>query len=210
FDRGLQTLGGPFDVPEIFGFRFTYVNNRVRSRRTLAKNLIPAPRAARSLSRLLRQMKEWNTELVITDFEPMSCQAGRRKRLPIISIDNQHCYTNAVVSGPPQSRRDAAAAKLVTRLMTPRADAYLVTSFFPARVRRRKTFLFPPIVRREVLATKPYAGQHILVYVTSPAPDLIRLLKQVRADFTAYGFGREGQEENILFKKPSMSDFLDD
>src|SRR5262249_4778100 len=95
FDRGLQNLSKHFDVTEIFGFRLTYVNNRVRFRRTLAKNLIKAPRAARSLSRLLRQMKEWNTELVITDFEPLSCQAGRRKRLPIISIDNQHCYTNA-------------------------------------------------------------------------------------------------------------------
>jgi uncharacterized protein (TIGR00661 family) len=210
FDRGLQNLGEHFDVTEIFGFRFTYVNNRVRYRRTLAKNLITAPRAARSLSRLLRRMKEWNTELVITDFEPLSCQAGRRKRLPVISIDNQHCYTNTVVAGPPQSRRDAAAAKLVTRLMTPRADAYLVTSFFPARVRRGKTFLFPPIVRREVLEAKPYAGHHILVYVTSPSPDLIRLLKQVRASFTAYGFGHEGQEGNVLFKKPSMTEFLDD
>src|SRR5262249_60747916 len=66
FDRGLQNLSEHFDVTEIFGFRFTYVNNRVRYRRTLAKNLITAPRAARSLSRLLRQMKEWNTELVIT------------------------------------------------------------------------------------------------------------------------------------------------
>jgi uncharacterized protein (TIGR00661 family) len=85
-----------------------------------------------------------------------------------------------------------------------------VTSFFSARVRRGNTLLFPPIVRREVLAAKPYAGHHILVYVTSPSPDLIRLLKQVRADFSAYGFGREGQDGNILFKKPSMDDFLND
>jgi uncharacterized protein (TIGR00661 family) len=210
FDRGLRNLSESFEVTEIFGFRFAYVNNRMRYRRTLAKNLITAPRAARSMARLMRQAKQWQIELVITDFEPLSCHVGHRQRLPVISIDNQHCLTNVEVTLPSQFRRDAAAAKLVTRLMTPRADAYLVTSFFSARVKRRNTFLFPPILRREVLSTKPYSGDHVLVYVTSPSPDLVKLLKQVRARFVAYGFGLEGPQENILFKKPSMEGFLGD
>jgi uncharacterized protein (TIGR00661 family) len=210
FDRGLRNLRESFDVTEIFGLRIAYVNNRMRYRRTLAKNLINAPRAARSLGRLLRQAEEWKIELVITDFEPLSCHVGRRKRLPVISIDNQHCLTNVEVAFPSRSRRDAAAAKLLTRLMTPHAQAYLVTSFFPARVRRRNTFLFPPILRSEVLAATPTSGEQVLVYVTSPSPELVRLLQQVRASFVAYGFGREGQEGNILFKKPSLEGFLAD
>ncbi len=210
FDRGLQNLGRDFDVTEIFGFHLAYVNNRVRYRKTLAKNLVAAPRAARSLAKLTERMDQWETELVITDFEPLSCHAGRRRRLPIISIDNQHCLTNAEISIPKGSRRDAAAAKLLTRLMTPRADAYLVTSFFPARVRRRNTFLVPPILRSEVLNTKPVNCDHILVYVTSPSADLAKLLKQVHTNFVAYGFGKEGQEGSILFKKPSMEGFLKD
>ncbi|HEY6305802.1 MAG TPA: glycosyltransferase family protein [Candidatus Angelobacter sp.] len=210
FDRGLRNLAESFDVTEIFGFRIAYVNNRMRYRRTLAKNLTKAPRAAQSLARLMRQADDWKIELVVTDFEPLSCQVGRRKRLPVISIDNQHCLTNVVVSLPRHFRRDAAAAKLVTRLMTPHAQAYLVTSFFQAPTRRRNTFLFPPILRSEVLATKPVSGEHVLVYVTSPSPDLVKLLKQVRAKFFAYGFGLEGQDGNILFKKPSMDSFLND
>ena len=210
FDRGLRNLSATADVTEIYGFRFAYVNNRVRYRRTLAKNLITAPRAARSMSRLLRQMDEWNTELVVTDFEALSCHAGHRKRLPVISIDNQHCLTNVDVTLPSAYRRDAAAAKLVTRLMTPRAQAYLVTSFFPARVRRRDTFLFPPILRQEVLAAKPYDGDHVLVYVTSPSADLAGLLKQVHCRFVAYGFEHAGTDGNIVFKKPSLDGFLND
>jgi uncharacterized protein (TIGR00661 family) len=50
----------------------------------------------------------------------------------------------------------------------------------------------------------------VLVYVTSPAKELAALLKQVRCKFIAYGFGIEGQEGNILFKKPSMDGFLRD
>jgi uncharacterized protein (TIGR00661 family) len=212
FDRGLRNLreGARFDVTEIYGFRFAYVNNRVRYRRTLANNLITAPRAAKSLRRLSDLVDEWKIDLVITDFEPLTCHIGHKKKLPVISIDNQHCLTNAVVSYPRHYRRDAAAAKLVTRLMTPRASAYLVISFFPAPIRRRNTFLFPPLLRQEILDAVPTTGDPVLVYVTSPAPALGRLLGSIRCPFIAYGFGREGQEGNILYKKPSLDGFFAD
>ena len=210
FDRGLRNLKEHFDVTEIFGFRFAYVNNRVRYRRTIAKNLITVPQAAKSLARLKHIVDERKIDLVITDFEPLTCHVGHNRGLPVISIDNQHCLTNAVVSYPKEYRRDAAAAKLVTRLMTPRADAYLVISFFTAPARKRNTFLFPPLLRQEILDASPVEGDHVLVYVTSPAPALAKLLGSVRCRFVAYGFAREGLEGNILYKKPSLDGFFGD
>src|SRR5437588_5533859 len=187
FDRGLHNLSESFNVTEIHGFRLAYVNNRMRYKRTVAKNLVRAPQAARSLAMLIRLVETWKIELVITDFEPLTCHVGRRKHLPVIAIDNQHCLTNTKAETPRHHRRDAAAVKLITRLMTPRADAYLVLSFFPAPVRRRNTFLFPPILRREVLEAAPQNRGYALVYVTSPARDLAALLQQVRYRFIAYG-----------------------
>jgi uncharacterized protein (TIGR00661 family) len=212
FDRGLQNLKAHFEVTEIYGFRFAYVNNRVRYHRTIAKNLITVPQAAKSLFRLETLADEWKLDLVITDFEPLTCHVGHRKRLPVISIDNQHFLTNAAVSYPREYRRDATAAKLVTRLMTPRANAYLVISFFTAPARKRNTFVFPPLLRQEILNASPTEGDHVLVYVTSPAPALAKLLSSVRCRFVAYGFGREGKNEtgNILFKKPSLDGFFED
>lgn len=210
FDRGLRNLSPTFEVTEIYGFRFAYVNNRVRYRRTIAKNLITVPQAAKSLSRLKALVEDWKPDLVITDFEPLTCHVGHRNKLPVISIDNQHCLTNAVVSYPSQFRRDAAAAKLVTRMMTPRADAYLVISFFTAPIKKRNTFLFPPLLRKDILDATPTQGDHVLVYVTSPAPALAKLLSSVRCPLIAYGFGREGQEGNILYKKPSVEGFFAD
>ena len=210
FDRGLQNLQQQFDVTDIYGFRFAYVNNRVRYKRTIAKNLITVPQAAKSLSRLKDLVVEWKTDLVITDFEPLTCHIGHKMGLPVISIDNQHCLTNAVVSYPKQYRRDAAAAKLVTRLMTPRANAYLVISFFTAPIRKRNTFLFPPLLRQQILDATATEGDHVLVYVTSPAPALAKLLRSVRCRFIAYGFGREGEEGNILYRKPSVDGFFTD
>ena len=210
FDRGLQNLKDNFSVTEIYGFRFAYVNNRVRYQRTIAKNLLTVPHAAKSLSRLNALVDEEKINLVITDFEPLTCHVGHKRRLPVISIDNQHCLTNAVVSYPRQYRRDAAAAKLVTKLMTPRASAYLVISFFTAPIRKRNTFLFPPLLRDQILQATPTEGDHILVYVTSPAPALAKLLASVRSRFVAYGFGCEGADGNILYKKPSLDGFFAD
>lgn len=210
FDRGLQNLKDRFDVTEIYGFRFAYVNNRVRYKRTIARNLITVPQAAKSLHRLNELVDDANIDLVITDFEPLTCHIGHRRRLPVISIDNQHCLTNAVVSYPKQCRRDAAAAKLVTKLMTPRANAYLVISFFTAPIRKRNTFLFPPLLRQEILNATPTQGDHVLVYVTSPAPALAKLLSTVRSQFISYGFGREGTDGNIQYKKPSLEGFFAD
>ena len=50
----------------------------------------------------------------------------------------------------------------------------------------------------------------MLVYVTSPAPALAKLLSSVSSSFIAYGFGREGQNGNILYQKPSLNKFLQD
>lgn len=210
FDRGLQNLRDSFEATEIYGFRFAYANNQVKYKRTIAKNLFTAPKAARSIHRLMKQADEWDIDLVITDFEPLTCHVGHRKRLPVITIDNQHCLTNTDVSYPKEFRRDAAAAKLVCRMMTPRADASLVTTFFTPRVKKTRTFLFPPILRKQILDAKPSEGDSVLVYVTSPAPALAKILASVRCEFIAYGFGREGREGNITFKKPSMDGFFTD
>src|SRR5579863_10188496 len=210
FDRGLTNLRKDFEITEIFGWRISYVNNQVRYRRTVARNLLTARRTVASVSRLKDLIEEEGVDLVVTDFEPLSSHAGRRKHLPVISIDNQHCLTNTDASYPRQYRRDAAAAKMVTRWMVPHASAYLTTSFFEAQVTRPNTFLFPPILRESILQAKPRAGEHILVYVTSPAPELEKLLASVRCPFVGYSFGREGQAGNVVYKKPSLDGFFAD
>ena len=210
FDRGLANLRRDFEVTEIHGWGLDYLNNQVRYRRTIAKNLWGARHTAAAISKLKQLVDEQDIELVITDFEPLSCHVGHRRHLPVIAIDNQHFLTNTDVGYPKQFRRDAAAAKMVIRFMVPRASAYLATSFFPARVTKPHTFLFAPILRESVLLARPAEGEHVLVYVTSPAPRLAKLLSSVRCRFIAYGFAREGEQQNILYKKPSADGFLKD
>lgn len=209
FDRGLRNLAADFDITEIYGLRLAYVRNKVRYGKTLVRNLFSARGAVKSIRQLMRLADEWRIDVVITDFEPLTARVARRKRLPLISIDNQHCLTHARISYPRQYRKEAAAAKMVTRMMVPRADAVLITSFFNAPL-RRDACIFPPILRSEVLQTRATDGDQVLVYVTAPSPQLAALLKQVNQRFICYGFGRTGQDENLLFKAPALSGFLAD
>ena len=210
FDRGLRNLKSEFEVTEIYGLRLAYVRNRVRYRRTIFGNLLKAPRAARSIRQLTRLAEEWNIDLVVTDFEPLTCHLAHRTGLPVISIDNQHLLTRAEISYPRECRKDAAAAKLVTRFMTHGCDAYLVISFFEAPLRRKDTFLFPPILRQEVLQARASSGDYVLVYVTSPSVELAELLKRIRQRFVCYGFEGEGEDGNLVFRKASLDGFLTD
>ena len=210
FDRGYRNLKDDFDVTEIDGLRLAYVHNRVRYGKTVVRNLLHMPQTARRVRALGRKAESWDLDLVITDFEPITCHVGHKLGLPIIAIDNQHLLTDTEISYPREYRKDAAAAKLVTRVMTPGADAYLVISFFTARVKKKKTFLFPPILRAEVLKAAPSVGDSVVVYVTSAAPELTELLKTVRQKFLCYGFNREGRDGNLEFRKPALDTFLRD
>jgi uncharacterized protein (TIGR00661 family) len=94
--------------------------------------------------------------------------------------------------------------------MTPYATHYLVSSFFAAPGRRTNSELIPPILRQQIQDAHPSSEGPVLVYVTSPAPALAKVLASVHCEFIAYGFGREGREGNILYKKPGVETFLDD
>jgi uncharacterized protein (TIGR00661 family) len=210
FDRGLRNLKSDFEVTEIYGLRLAYVRNRVRYRKTILSNLLKAPRAARSLKQLAQLAEQWGIDIVCTDFEPLSCRFARHHGLSLISIDNQHLLTRAEISYPRECANDAAAAKLVTRFMTHGCDAYLVLSFFDAPAPRKNTFLFPPVLRQEVLRAQCTLGDYVLVYVTSPSAELAGTLKRIRQRFVCYGFDRQGNDGNLAFRKPSLEHFLAD
>ena len=212
FDRGYENLKDDFEVTEIDGLRLAYVHNRVRYRKTIVRNLLHLPETSRKVRALGRQAQGWNLDLVITDYEPITCHVGHKLKLPIIAIDNQHLLTDAEITYSRECRKEAAAAKLVTRLMTPGADAYLVISFFEARVKKKTktTFLFPPILRAEVLRARPTNGDYVLVYVTSEAGAPLDVLRTVRQKFVCYGFNREGKDGNLEFRKPALGGFLED
>ena len=158
----------------------------------------------------MRLGEQWKIELVCTDFESLSYHVGHHRGLPVISIDNQHALTRARLHYPKQHRGEALTAKLVTRLMILHASEYLITAFFPAQLRRKDGTVVSPILRKEVLTAGDREGGYALVYVTSPCRRAGGLNEAHPAVFRVLRIRPPGQDANLVFKKPSLTAFLED
>ncbi|HPV70671.1 MAG TPA: glycosyltransferase family protein [Candidatus Magasanikbacteria bacterium] len=210
-DKGYENLSPYFEVLKISGLRITYEHNQVRYLETVFDNILKLPGLQKSFNKILKLKNEFQPQLIISDFEPLTALLAHWEGIPLISVDNQHqlIYTN--VSYPKEYLQEALAAKTVSRLMVSRAEAYLITSFFKTRIKHRHTYLFPPILRREVLEEKPVAGDYVLVYTTSHFSDLNETLEKIKTEkFIVYGLGEKKSKENVFFKAPSQDGFLKD
>jgi len=210
YDRGLKNLSQSFEVEEISGLGFHYSKNEIRLIPTLIDNAIKVPLFQQSIQKVIKIAEEFKPQIVFSDFEPISCIVANIKNIPLISIDNQHRLINTAIEYPKKYALEAEAAKAVTRAMIFNSKACLVISFDRPEITNQKTFLFPPILRKEVLEAKPSDGDYILVYLTSPSRPLIDILKNIRKKFIVYGFNEERQEQNLIFKKASQEGFLKD
>lgn len=210
YDRGYKNLSPFFDVEEIFGLKFTLENNEVQYIKTLVDNLLKTPEAAASIERVSKMIDDSEIQIVFSDFEPISCIAANIKKIPLISIDNQHRLTNTKFEYPRRYEQEALAAKAVVNLMIFNSRACLVTTFHKAEVTNPKTFLFPPILRKDILGAKPQSQDYILVYLSFQFKNVVDILKNIKAKFVVYGIDRDDTEDNIVFKKASQKGFLED
>ncbi|MFH1098993.1 MAG: MJ1255/VC2487 family glycosyltransferase [Candidatus Uhrbacteria bacterium] len=210
YETGYENLHSEFHVAEITGLHLAYRRNAVQYLPTLLENVQKIPGLARSFERVRTLANRFNPDLVISDFEPVSGIIARLRRIPLISIDNQHELTRTRAPYPKQYERDALTAKAIITAVLPRATAYIVTSFRNPTPTRARTAVVPPILRNDILGAKPTRGPDILVYVTSPYVELLKILHNVQATFIIYGLPRRGQFNNCRCAPPSRGDFLRD
>ena len=212
YDRGVKNLKDDFDVFEVEGLHIATADNRVDLVRTFTDNLSRLSDGVKRL-KAMRQacFREFEPEVVITDFEPMTAYLANRHDLPLVTIDNQHRMRYMAYPRPKHLEKDALVTETVIRAMVPKPDVSLVTTFWFGEVKNERTFLFPPILRREVLELEPRDDGHVLVYFTSGFDSFLELLPSfARERFRVYGTGREGESGNLAFRPHSRAGFLDD
>lgn len=209
-DKGYDNLSPYFDVLKISGLRMTYKHNQLHYVETLFNNLIKLPGLQRSFKKIRDLIENFQPHLVISDFEPLTALVAHLNNIPLLSIDNQHQLTNTKLSYPRGYLEEALLAKTVSRLMVYRTKAYLVTSFFKTPITHPRTYLFPPILRQEVLDAQPYKEDFVLIYVNSNFSDLVSVLEKIDRQFIVYGISSHKKIKNIIFKKPSQIGFLED
>lgn len=213
YDRGYRNLSDDFDVLEIEGLSIATADNQVSLVQTFTDNLGRLPEGWRALRELRRWgVSEFEPDVVLTDFEPMTAYLARHTGRPLLSLDNQHRMRWMNYPCPPELSRDARLAETVVRMLVPRPDAALVTSFWFGEVKNERTFLVPPILRQEVRGREATEGEHVLVYATKGFDSLLERLRACpRERFLVYGYDRPpGEDGNLVFRGFSVDGFLDD
>lgn len=212
YARGYQNLKDEFDMLEIEGLTIANEDNKVSKSKTFTDNLKKLSSGWKTFEMLKKKLfEDFNPDVVITDFEPMTAYLATARNLPLITIDNQHRMRYMKYDGPSQLDTDRRIAEGVIRAMIPRPDVSLVITFYEAPATNRRTFLFPPILRNEVLVAKPTNGEHILVYLSFGFDSFIDQLKQFpRETFRIYGYDQDSQEGNLHYQPFSKEGFLND
>lgn len=209
------------DVVEIKGLTIRYEDNRMDRDGTFAKNVLAAPEmVAANVSTYFKEVRPFEPECVVTDFDSFAYLYAKRHNLPIVSIDNQQIIVRAkhekvIKEG---ARLDYQMTKAFVKAKVPGCDHYIVTTFFFPPIKkkyRETTTLVPPILRAPILRAKELrrkAGNHVLVYQTSTSnTDLLSELQKVTGErFVVYGLRRSAEEGNCTLKDFSEDGFVDD
>jgi uncharacterized protein (TIGR00661 family) len=212
YDRGYENLRQDFDVFQTEGLCIASSDNRVSVVKTFTENLKRLPKGHKKLQELRQSLfRDFQPDLVLTDFEPMTAYLARHYDVPLISLDNQHRMRYMKYKHPKGLKVDRRFTKGIIRAMVPRPDVALVTTFYFGKLKNDRTFLFPPILRREVLQRSPQPGRHILVYVTAEFQSLLGVLQEfTRESFLVYGYDRDDRDGVLTFRRFSSDGFLDD
>ncbi|MBN1904570.1 MAG: hypothetical protein JW927_05680 [Deltaproteobacteria bacterium] len=212
YDRGYKNLKDAFDVFETEGLHIASVDNKVSIVKTFTDNLMRLPDGHRALQLLKKTLfREFEPDCVITDFEPMTAYLANHYNLPLITVDNQHRIRYMDYDCPLSLKKDQLITETIIRSMVPKPDVSLVTTFYFGKTTNDRTFLFPPILRKQVLDLSTSEQGYFLVYLTSGFESFIDILKGFKREkFIVYGYDKSLNDGNITYKPFSKDDFLKD
>ncbi|MBW2460729.1 MAG: teichoic acid biosynthesis protein [Deltaproteobacteria bacterium] len=217
--RAVDSLSKHFaDVNEIHGLHIVYDENRVRRGKTFWSNVLSgAVGVPRNVKAYFDLVDDFHPDVVISDFESWSYLYGRLHDVPVISIDNMQIIHRCQIPEELYEghRADFELAKAFVKGKLPRCAHYLITTFFHPELRKDRTTLCPPILRREILEATPSKGEHLLVYQTAEGhEELVQALAATGMPCRIYGLRRDIEEDvvegNLTYRPFSEGGFVDD
>ena len=218
--RAYEIMKDDYDINKIERISNVYKNNRVQYVNTFYRNFIKFPSLIKDGFRKVRKIfSDFKPDIVISDFEIFSAQIAQRKRVPLLLIDNIHCISHTDVGKHVSLKFKPfeQEQKSLLKLLSPSSKNLrqnFITTFFDAKITRKKTALIPSLIREEILEKRASIKKdYILVYQTSKTNKLlVPSLKSVsKENFVVYGFDKEEKDGNIVFKKTDTSNkFVND
>lgn len=216
-DRAFTFLDKAFPgrVHQIEGFHLAYKNATVSITKTILETLKKAPQnLVANFKQYFSTIKDFDADLVISDFESFTYCYAKAHNKPLISIDNMQIIdrTHLDIEIPESELTNFRIAKAVIKAKVPFADHYFISSFFQTKIRKEHTSFVPPIIRKEILAAIPTKGEEIVVYQTSSSQtDIVPTLQSIPSQkFIVYGFNKDEDHGNVQLKSFSEAGFIQD
>ena len=133
--------------------------------------------------------------------------------MPFISIDNEHLLTLCRLEHQLRDILGRLSAAVVVRCHYFGARAYVITNFFQTPAKSPAAVLAPPVVRPAIARLTPSDAGPIVVYATTGThEDRWRevLGRFARQEFHLYGFNKNVEWQNCIFKEASTEGFATD
>ena len=199
---------------EVAGLKLEYSGTRVKKTRTITKNLAKVKSLPKDLRALGAVVKSFQPVVVISDFEPSASVVASVYDLPLICIDNQHIMTDTRMAIKKTDYPDYVVTKVYTESVAPNRDYSLITSFyFPPLKKNRegKSWLFPPLIRSEIMSAQATEGDYYFCYLTSDCFDQFSsVLAATGEKFVIYNASPRPLGPNFSFKEFSATEVVRD
>jgi uncharacterized protein (TIGR00661 family) len=211
-------LAAHFPVVRIPTLRYEYGADGRRSlSRTFGENLrhvVSLAAHGESLREVERLATDFRPHVAICDAEPWTHAAAGRLGIPRISFDHfgilAYCRPEIAWYDRLRSVRDVYAY----RSLMGQPDRIIVSSFYEGGARDPRIRFVGPLLREEVLASRPSRGDHLLAYFNQGdlqlLPPIERALHRLRIPVVVYGTTRQGSSGLLTFRPPSNLPFLED
>ena len=217
YDRAYEYLKKRFenkvlDVVDIVGFNFVYENNQFM----VGKSIISERKKfnkiiTENFPKYIKYVVKYNPFLIISDYEIVSGRLAKILDIPLISIDNMGFFTKGIVK---KEFSKHWQVKFLRSVVSINGDYNFIISLFKIPLRTKfksNTFFIGPFIRKEIIKAKTSRKNYILVYQTSKSNmSMFNILKASKQKYIIYGFDKETKEDNLVFKKNSVDEFVKD
>lgn len=167
FEQNVKAPVGRFLSPN---FLPTPANKRINLTRSVAYNVARLPVYIQSMHYIYRRIEESDADLVINFYELLTGLTYLlfRPATPQISIGHQYLFLHRDFEFPKKNKFSLAMLRFFTRLTCIGASEKLALSFRDiSDDTARHIRVVPPLLRKEVLALTPLAGEYLHGYMVN-------------------------------------------
>jgi uncharacterized protein (TIGR00661 family) len=198
------------------GLRFVYEKNTVKLYDTINSNAKLMFKKSSNFRKVFNIIRRFKPDMIIVDCDYLTISVARLFNIPLVCVCNIHAFSEMTYTFPKRYAQSYYVEKILTKVFTSNIDYHVITTFFYLPVKKKNVFLYPPILRKEIIDMRPSRKDYYLVYQTTGSTSIstnnriIRMLRGSKERFIVYGFDKEGIDGNVTYRKTNDDQFFKD